>query len=956
MSSPSSVSKRRPIKKTPTPSPPVLETIAETPVAEVPPTPTPTVAVAEQTIVITNGLASSDKNCRAVPISQVTEQLLKSANYYERTQPTEIEPTRTNNRVYVDLDGKMALDTQEDEFNEIVESITGTLVDIAEEGEDYSIQQSCKWRTNVGNGVYENKLSFSLVYKHKHGDKRSIAMFVRNKIVPVLRDRLEDYIPLRVCEAGEKNKKGNTYLYIGSLLVDMSVYNEGGRKMRLPYATKPNEDRPKTLVRGSLLDSLITYIPEDSVPIPPPAQAVETNDLYYEEEQQEPEYTQETNTVTTNTMTTMDHLDIPDDPDKSRELVRRVIAKLGQHRFDYYPNWIRLGFALFNEGFTLEEFIEISKRSCKWVEATSAEWITDKWKAFNKSRITSAMLWRWLSEDDADAYDLLSKERTDFWLLIKNNSHAESARFFFNLRPDAYTFHNSLGWYVLQPNKTWKLTEDMKTPSDLLMDIWNTFKTVARHHLGTICEGGSLKDTEDPDEAKLLKAKLKAINSFVKQCGTAGFADGMIKYLPSNYYDMDLPKKMDGNQNLIAFTDKVLNVETMEVRDISAEDYISITTCYNYPAKPDQSITDEVMKMLWTIFENDDMVRAFLEALASCLYGYNRYERFYILTGKGGNGKGLVTDLMKRVLGDYFFTIPSSIITKANDKKDSANPHLAKCKGRRMILAEEPEATDKIQVGLVKDMTGGGEMVARELYKNPIHFIMMAVLFINTNGIPMANKIDGGYKRRTKVVRFPHNFVATPTLPHHRLIDYTLKDIKIKSNGWRDAMLYIIMDAHKRLRSNGSLFEPKAMLDATEEYLDDNTPVKGWLLSNFTLGLPEHDRRFWLGSDELRTQYCDNKHTKMSAETFKHNMEQCEIRQEKASHPFTEVRWDKHQRQWISTDCGAGKYWVGLMPIGARHPDDTQTPRVSNALFIDNDMDISGVNTLLMSTMTHLSR
>ena len=931
-----------------------MPSIAETPVAPPPPNPptlefndnplipeqeveemTAPAQPEDETIVITYGLMASDKTCVSIPLSEVlNSEILKTHDCYERTQPTEVSPLRILNRVYVDLDGKLPLDMPENIFNSRVKAITDALLGASDE---YSIQQSCKWRCNNGSD-YENKISFSLVYPNKCGSKKLIEGFVRRKVFPMLKSALAGAITLALCDAGAKNKK-NAENYLGVLLIDTSVYNSGGRKMRMVHTTKPNENRPKTIVRGTLEDSLITYVPQGCEVLEnPPTPAT-------------PVMSETQSVVTTTTTTPEALLDITLDKEKNLELLRKVIEKLGQHRFDYYPDWIRLGFAMFAEGFTLDDYIAVSKRSCKWVEATSPTWIAEKWSGFVKSRITGAILWRWLSEDDRTAYIELSNSRMDFWLLVANNSHAEASRFFYNLRPDAYTFHSSLGWYVLQTNNTWKLTEDMKTPSELLTDIWTTFKALAKEHLLSLCENGKLKESEDEAEQKLLKAKCKAVCSFIKQCGTAGFAEGMIKYLPSNYYDDDLDKKMDENRNLLAFTDKVLDISTMETRDIEPEDYISLTTGYKYPTERFPQHQEGIMAMLKSIMPTDEMVEALLQALSSSLYGYNRYERFYVLSGKGGNGKGLIADILKRVLGGYFIIVPSSIITKSNDKKDSACPALAKCKGKRFLLVEEPEATDRLQVGLIKDMTGGGTIVARELYKNPIRFVVAGVLYVNTNGIPLANKVDGGYKRRTRVLRFPYNFVAEPTLPHHKKVDYALKDVWAVSDEWRTEFLFILLEAHKRLRAKGSLLEPKQMMEATDEYMDDNNPVKGWLMANFTLGLPEEDRRFWVGSDELRTQYCGDKHTKISAEVFKHSLEQCEMRQEKASHPFNSVRYDRHDKRWNNTECGAGKYWVGLMPITARHPDLPEDR--AGPLFLP-DTDISGSN-ILLSTLQHMS-
>jgi hypothetical protein len=329
----------------PPPNPPTLEVIAEPPIPEYEVEEmTAPAQPEEQTITITYGLMASDKVCVNIPVSEViNSEILKTHDCYERTQPTEVSPLRVLNRVYVDLDGKLPLDMPENIFNSRVKEITDALLGASDE---YSIQQSCKWRCSSG-GDYENKISFSLVYPLKCGTKKLIDTFVRRKVFPMLKTALSGAITLALCDAGAKNKK-NTETYLGVLLIDTSVYNVGGRKMRMVHTTKPNENRPKTIVRGNLIDSLITYIPEDCeelVADPIPASPAT------------PVMSETQSMVTTTTTTPEALLDITVDKEKNLELLRKVIEKLGQHRFDYYPDWIRLGFAMFAEGFALEDYI-----------------------------------------------------------------------------------------------------------------------------------------------------------------------------------------------------------------------------------------------------------------------------------------------------------------------------------------------------------------------------------------------------------------------------------------------------------------------------------------------------------------------------------------------------------------------------------------------------------------------
>jgi P4 family phage/plasmid primase-like protien len=436
---------------------------------------------------------------------------------------------------------------------------------------------------------------------------------------------------------------------------------------------------------------------------------------------------------------------------------------------------------------------------------------------------------------------------------------------------------------------------------------------------------------------------------FIKQCGTSGFDTGIIQFLRDNYHNPELDKLMDENRDVIAFSDKLLVPKTMELRDIQPEDYISLTTGYPFPTERFPEARVELLKLLNSCFPNEDTVKALLQQIASSLYGCNKFERFNVWTGAGGNGKGLVSDLLKQVFGSYYHPIQSAIITKPSSGKNDHNGPLAMCKGKRFVQTEEPESTDKIQVGLVKEMTGGCEITTRAIRCEAIKFIMSCPLWLNANSIPLANKIDGGYKRRIRIILFPFNFVDNPTLPHERKGDTSLKKKVQTDIGWRTEMLYLLFEAFAEVEKNGGLLETPEMLEAVEEYLDANNPVKVWLKESWLTNLPAHDNRFWVGADDMRTLYMDAKHTKISHNEFKHLMSQCEMKQEKYGHPFNAMRWDGER--WTDTECGAGRYWVGLMPVKAPHPDTPiQTiPRNGANIFLP-ETDISGAG-MWLSTL-----
>lgn len=532
------------------------------------------------------------------------------------------------------------------------------------------------------------------------------------------------------------------------------------------------------------------------------------------------------------------------------------------------------------------------------------------WKSFRKSQLTQGTLWRWLSEDNPSLYEQLVLRRRDFWRLIANSNHAETARFFFNLKPDGYLYHESLGWYALQPSNVWKLYE--KIPSGLKNDIWMTLKKASNEAAHILLNS----DDERKGDYEEWLAKFKV------KIGTNSFVDGVIAFLPACYNDDELPKKMDENRNLFAFTDKVVDLDCREVRDIRPTDYISITTNYPYPKTPNPSNQAKVRRILESIWEDTEMVNFILRWLSKSLHGNRKEEEFYVWTGSGGNGKGVLERLLNRALGydpdgryGYYYSIPHSIITKTADKKDAPCPPLAKCRGKRAVCAQEPEPTDKLQVGIIKELTGGGEITARRLYHDPITYLPQFLLILQTNGIPELNRLDGGIKRRIVIIPFPLEFKDDdkfdPNIPTHRRKDEELKGLIEKDDGIRDAFVQLLLDAYW---IEGPLLKPQKVLAATEDYVNENNPVKAWLEEFYTRHDVD-DSRYWIGSDDLRKQYIQDKQlseTAMPREKFKSLMLMNNVVQIHRKNHFTGPEWDDNQGCFVNKLRRAGIYWCGL--------------------------------------------
>ena len=308
-----------------------------------------------------------------------------------------------------------------------------------------------------------------------------------------------------------------------------------------------------------------------------------------------------------------------------------------------------------------------------------------------------------------------------------------------------------------------------------------------------------------------------------------------LEFYNSKFYDI-----IDQNKDLIGFENGVYDLRTHEFRKGTDSDYISLSVKYDYIEYNQNSKEyKELMELIEKIITNKDVREFTLKALSSCLDGHIRDENFYIFSGKnnsGGNGKSTITDLLLNTLGDYGIMSPVSLITGKREGSSNANSALASIKNKRFILMQEPEATDHIQVGILKGLTGGDRISTRELHSSQIEFKPHAKIFLCCNTIPNLSSIDGGVMRRLKIIEFTSKFVLNPKAENEYKIDLELKN---RLNIYRPVFFCILRDYYKIYKKTG-LNAPCEVMKVTMKYENDNNIIKQFQEENLVKSTKKH--------------------------------------------------------------------------------------------------------------------
>lgn len=242
------------------------------------------------------------------------------------------------------------------------------------------------------------------------------------------------------------------------------------------------------------------------------------------------------------------------------------------------------------------------------------------------------------------------------------------------------------------------------------------------------------------------------------------------------------------------------------------------------PAKYDEEAASPVFDgFLQSIFPNADGVAAFLQTyFGYCLSADVSERKMVMALGVGSNGKSTLVGAVADVIGQYAMSLPvASLMLNDRGSKGGgdASPDLARLPGARLVTCSEPEGNAKFSEGIIKQMTGGTDMMTvRHLNKGFFDFLPTHKLFISMNKKPQIRGQDDGIWDRIALVPFGVRFTKEQK-------DVTLPE-RLKAE--RSGILNWLVDGF-RVWNERRLQMPDAVIAATEEYRSESDKVGQFL-------------------------------------------------------------------------------------------------------------------------------
>ena len=406
----------------------------------------------------------------------------------------------------------------------------------------------------------------------------------------------------------------------------------------------------------------------------------------------------------------------------------------------------------------------------------------------------------------------------------------------------------------------------------------------------------------DPDEVDKFRKKFEKCLSFQKKLYQEPYVNTIIGALKHIFYKEGIMEEFDTNNNLIGFENGIYDLEHNVFREGRPEDNITLSTkiilpinasmkpgenqeSYRKRSIPDTAIPLEELNSRVSEMKNfgilDSDMRAFISQIipneevrdytmrmiSSCLSGENREESFNIWTGSGGNGKSKLVELIGLALGEYACNLPVALLTQKRKSSGAASPEMARTRGKRFVVMQEPDVNETLNVGEMKEITGNDKIQARGLYKEPFEFTPQFKLFLMCNQLPVVPSDDDGTWRRLRATPFISRFVKEGDVDI-KLNRYPIdKTLKKKLPYWIVPFTLTLLGEWMEYDKNG-IIVPEEVTDKTREYRNANDLVGQWIndccseVENTVNGVNEYAPSEFDNLFAEFKEWCDNEEEK----------------------------------------------------------------------------------------------
>lgn len=532
--------------------------------------------------------------------------------------------------------------------------------------------------------------------------------------------------------------------------------------------------------------------------------------------------------------------------------IHEIVMCFDENYYNPFDKWIQMGWALHNtHDILFWTWMLFSSKSDKF-DYDDIKENMNKWNNMREDGYSFRSIYYWANENFPQDFKRIRDESITKFLwgtinsLGADNDLAILAEHIFKGQYACISIkHNK--WYHFNGTR-WKQND---SGTSLRYSLSHVIAELYVQQCYTEKEN-SVDEKKTAEERDKHLQNSQIFNKIALKLKEAPKKNAIMQECKEQFYDEQLTEKLDADPYLLGFDNGVYDFQQKKFRKGEPEDYISFSTKTNYVPfdknnKEHITIKKQIDEFMFQIFPDEGLRRYMWEHAASTLIGNNRNQKFNIYTGSGGNGKSKYINLLNGCLGDYADKLNIALITQRRKAAGGPSPEIAKLKGKRYITMDEPTKGDVLNEGIVKQLTGGDEITARELYTaREIKFTPQFELTCCTNNMFEVNSTDKGIWRRIRkcdyraefidedkyIIKRDNGQINDPDYPIY-IKDYDMDD---KIETWLEVFTALLIEIVNE--TEGKVKDCELVLEASRAYQEGQNFYAQFIKEKLIKGTP----------------------------------------------------------------------------------------------------------------------
>jgi len=208
-------------------------------------------------------------------------------------------------------------------------------------------------------------------------------------------------------------------------------------------------------------------------------------------------------------------------------------------------------------------------------------------------------------------------------------------------------------------------------------------------------------------------------------------------------------RAFDADPWLFNVANGTLDLRTGCLRPHAAENLITRQTPVEYdPA----AAAPRFAAFLARVVPQPEMREFLQRAIGYSLTGLTTEQCLFFCYGHGANGKSVLLEVLRALFGEY--AMQADFSTFLLRRSEGPRNDLVRLDGARLVTASEIADGQRLDESLMKSLTGGDVIAARQLYREAVEFHLQAKFVLAANHKPIVRGRDHAIWRRFRLVPF----------------------------------------------------------------------------------------------------------------------------------------------------------------------------------------------------------